>query len=214
MKQLQRGVLISIEGIDGSGKSTLAGNLAQLLHAKNYPSLLTREPGATQLGKELRTILQNKTVPVCAQAEFLLFAADRAQHFTEYIVPNLEANKIIISDRMADSSIVYQGYGRGLSLAMIESINQWVMDKRTPDITLYIRLSPEQALERMQQRNGTLTTFEQEAQQFVTTLVHGFETIFAHAPHVYTLEGTESPETLTTTSFTLVEQWLQTNNLV
>src|SRR5438067_1616217 len=110
-----QGMLITIEGIDGSGKSTLAKNLYQHLIANDVDALLTREPGATPLGKALRTILQEKNVAVCDQAEYLLFAADRAQHFKDTIIPALAKGTVVISDRMADSSLVYQGYGRGLN---------------------------------------------------------------------------------------------------
>src|SRR3972149_5899470 len=124
-------MLITLEGIDGSGKSTLAKKMADTLHNV----VLTKEPGGSALGKKLREILQMQPVPITPIAEFLLFAADRAQHFDEVVIPALEQNKIVISDRMADSSLVYQGYGRGINMENIKLVNKWVMQDITPDIT-------------------------------------------------------------------------------
>ena len=142
MKQsLQSGLLITIEGIDGSGKSTLAKNLTTYLQ-REYETVLTKEPGGSALGKQLRTLLQTQPVPITPLAEYLLFAADRAQHFHEVIIPNLKKGRIIISDRMADSSIVYQGYGRGLDREKIKYVNQWAMQGVQPDITFYVQHYP------------------------------------------------------------------------
>ncbi len=194
MQNLQRGILIAIEGIDGSGKSTLARNLATKLQEKNIPTVLTKEPGDSKLGALVRAIVQKQDVPVCPKAEFLLFAADRAQHFAEIIKPELQEKKIIISDRMADSSIVYQGFGRGLSIDMIKSVNAWAMDGINPDITIYLRISPEQALKRLQTR-AELTAFEAE-QAFMRKVLAGFEELYKNREDVILLDGTESPETL------------------
>src|SRR3990172_1551765 len=128
MNQIQkRGLLITLEGIDGSGKSTLANAIVTALTTLGKHVVLTKEPGGTALRTELRAILQTQKNPVCDKAEFLLFAADRSQHFKELIVPALEQGQIVISDRMADSSLAYQGFGRGLDKEMISSINRWAM---------------------------------------------------------------------------------------
>ena len=161
MKKEKQGLLISVEGIDGAGKSTLTHNVHSLLLQRNYPVLLTKEPGATDLGKKLRAILQERVIPICNKSEYLLFAADRAQHFETVVSPSLEKNMIVISDRMADSSLVYQGYGRGLNIALIEIINQWAMNNIKPHLTMYIRLSKEEAFKRLAQRDR-LSTFEKK----------------------------------------------------
>lgn len=194
MQSLQHGILIAIEGIDGSGKSTLARNLAAMLEQNGFPTILTKEPGDSKLGTLIRAIVQKQEVPVCPKAEFLLFAADRAQHFEELIEPMLKQKKIIISDRMADSSIVYQGYGRGLSIEMIKSVNAWVMNGRNPDLVIYLRISPETAMQRLRTRSE-LTAFEMQA--FQTKILAGFDALYKNATNVIILDGTESPETLT-----------------
>jgi len=194
MQSPQRGILIAIEGIDGSGKSTLAKNLFHALQLQGRPALLTKEPGDSKLGAMIRTIVQKQDVPVCPKAEFLLFAADRAQHFAELIEPQLAEGKVIISDRMADSSIVYQGFGRGLSIDMIKTVNTWVMNGKNPDLVFYLRISPEVAMQRLQTR-AELTAFETQ-QAFTQKILAGFEELYKDRENVIILDGTESPEML------------------
>ncbi len=203
------GVLIAIEGIDGSGKSTLAANLAQELEKAHYPVVLTREPGATPLGKLLRTIVQEKHVSVDSRAEFLLFAADRAQHFTELIIPALQQGKVIICDRMSDSSIVYQGYGRGLDIAFIKTLNSWTMQNVVPALTIYVRVTPETAFERIHARNKKLSSFEQEGVGFAQKLVNGFDELYTNRSDVIILDGTLSPQKLTAQAVNAIRRKLQ-----
>lgn len=195
MQSLKQGILIALEGIDGSGKSTLARNLMAALQAQGLPAVLTKEPGDSKLGALVRTIVQKQDVPICSKAEFLLFAADRAQHFEELIEPMLQEKKIIISDRMADSSIVYQGFGRGLSIEMIKAVNAWVMNGRNPDLVLYLRISPEAAMQRLRTRSE-LTAFEAE-QNFQGKILAGFDELYKNQKNVIILDGTQCPETLT-----------------
>ncbi len=211
MPQLKSGILIAVEGIDGSGKSTLTKDLHQSLLDKHYNVILTKEPGGTPLGNQLRTILQNQEIPLTPKAEYLLFAADRAQHFTTLVIPNLQNNKIIISDRTSDSSLAYQGYGRGLDLAMINTINQWAMNGITPHITIYVKVPVSIALERIQQRKK-LTAFEQHT-EFLERVTHGFETIYTNRNDVIIIDGTQPPKTVTTKALLHVEQWIQKQKL-
>lgn len=193
MKKLNTGLLISIEGIDGSGKSSLAKNVSQKL--SNYPIITTKEPGGTPLGEKIRSILLQTDAVMCAKAEFLLFAASRAEHFEKLVIPALKDGSIVISDRMADSSLVYQGYARGLDIATIDSVNTWAMNDVKPNLTFYLKLSVEKALERIKKRNLALTSFEQE-EAFIHKTLDGFETLFKNQNNVVILDATESPETL------------------
>ena len=183
----KKGMLITIEGIDGSGKSSVAQAVARLLSAHTQV-LLTKEPGATELGKQLRTLLQERTFTVSAQAEFLLFAADRAQHMKELVIPALEAGKIVLSDRMADSSLAYQGYGRGVEHEWITSINTWAMDGYVPDLTLYLKIDYPTAAHRLARRCETATVFEKE-ELFFERVIKGFETMYAEAANVRTIDA-------------------------
>ncbi|TET06194.1 dTMP kinase [Candidatus Dependentiae bacterium] len=208
MKLLRQGILIAIEGVDGSGKSTLARNLYLKFISQNIPTLLTKEPGATSLGKRLRSLLHKKPVALCPKTEYLLFAADRAQHSTEVVMPALQKNKIVISDRMGDSSIIYQGYAQGLDIKMIEIINNWTMNGKFPDLVFYVRLSAAQAIKRIKLRNKKLTSFEKEGKPFTQTLVDGFDWLFKNRSNVICLDGRNSPEIITEQAFNNFSAWI------
>lgn len=213
MRALKQGILIAVEGIDGSGKSTLAHALSAHLRQYNLPVILTKEPGASALGKELRTILQHQKDPLNPIAEYLLFAADRAEHFEKIIIPALTNNCIVISDRMGDSSIAYQGYGRGLDIAMIQNINSWAMQNIQPDVVIYLKLAPEIAQQRIRLRNQALTSFEQEQAAFIERLAHGFDTLFAHRPNVITIDATLSIDELRIQTLQHLMTWIHNNKL-
>lgn len=151
--------------------------------------VFTKEPGGTPLGQALRTILQTQKNMVCDLAEYLLFAADRAQHFVQTIMPTLEQGGWVLADRLADSSLAYQGYGRGLSTEQISATNAWAMQGREPDLTIYVRIDVETAFARIAKRNETLTSFEQEKRAFWQRVIAGYEAIFAQRTNVLVLDG-------------------------
>ena len=192
-KREQKGILITFEGIDGSGKSSAARGLYEDLKDK-YPVVLTREPGATQLGDILRNILQNRTFSMGAQAEYLLFAANRAQHFDEIVLPALEAGTIVISDRMADSSFAYQGFGKGVDPSMIALINDWVMKHREPDATVYLEIDFKAALKRLAHRKEQATVFEREQASFFKRVTEGFEEAFKKRSGILRIDGAQPSE--------------------
>lgn len=209
MPQLTRGILIAIEGIDGSGKSTLAKNLSLSLEQQGFNTALTREPGDSELGKEIRTLVQAQNVPISGHAQYLLFAADRAQHFSERIIPALKENKIIICDRLSDSSLAYQGYGNGLDLEMIKSINAWSMQNIAIDLTIFVRIPVEIALERCGKR-GSLSAYEKK--EFLHKVADGFEEIYKNRSSVIIVDGTESPANLNNHVCYAIEQWIKNKN--
>jgi len=210
MPQLKQGILISVEGIDGSGKSTLTKNLFTIFQENKYTVLLTREPGGTQFGSKIRElIIHSSTTPLCSKTQYLLFAADRAQHFEEIIIPALQSNTLIISDRLADSSLAYQCYGNGLSIDMVTMINQWTMNDIKPDLTLYVRVPVDIALERVVQRNNGITSFEKK--EFLEKVFHGFEMLYKNRTDVILLDGTQPSELLTHQAFKAIATWLENN---
>ncbi|HEB42034.1 MAG TPA: dTMP kinase [Candidatus Dependentiae bacterium] len=213
MLQLKRGVLIAIEGIDGSGKSTLAKNLSRSFTTKQLPTMLTKEPGGTPLGQQLRAIVEESMVSLQPKAEYLLFAADRAQHFSEVIIPQLQKNMLIISDRLADSSSAYQGYGRGLNLTMIQTINAWVMQNRQPDLVIYIKIPVTIALERVKKRKK-LTSFEQEKLSFTQRVAGGFDTLYKDKKNVIIIDGMQSSSIITKQAIQAIETWINQQQLI
>lgn len=202
----QTGMLIVIEGIDGAGKSTLAQGLAQRLKVPGQEIVLTKQPGGSLLGKELRAILQTQPIPITPVAEYLLFAADRAQHIQEVIKPALARGAIVISDRMADSSLAYQGYGRGVDCNQIRTINKWVMQGVQPDIIFYLKISSHKAAQRIQTRTS-LTAFEKEQMTFTEKLIAGFSEIFTQRENVITLDGSLTPDMVTSLAHKAVHKW-------
>lgn len=147
-----RGIFITIEGSDGSGKSTQIKFISNYFADKKREYVLTREPGGTAIGEQIRTlILDRSNSEMNAVAEAFLYAASRAQHVAQIIKPALEQGKIVICDRFLDSSIAYQGYGRGLGES-VEIINKYAVMGCMPDITFLMELNPEVSSSRIEKK--------------------------------------------------------------
>lgn len=150
-------MLISFEGVEGAGKTTQMRLLADRLEAERglRNVLLTREPGDGPLGQELRRLALHppQGVPVDARAELFIMLADRAQHVGLVIAPHLMAGGIVLCDRYADSSVAYQGYGRGLDTAHIQSLNAFATQGLAPDLTVLLDLDPALGLARQHERS-------------------------------------------------------------
>ena len=183
--------LITFEGIEGAGKTTLAQHLAEWLHAQGIPVRLTREPGGSTLGTHLRPILLHE--PLDAWAELFLFLADRRQHTLQIILPALEQGVWVLCDRYADSTLVYQGYGRGLDTELIRRLNAIATNNLTPDLTVLIDLPVEGALARANAPNR----FEAETQAFHERIRAGYLEVAHAEPHRFlVLDGRQPLETL------------------
>ncbi len=142
-------LFITFEGGEGCGKSTQAKALYRKLCQQGIPVVLTHEPGGTTLGNEIRKLLKRKQESsISPQAELLLFAASRVQLVAEVICPALEEGKVVICDRFAHSTLVYQGYGRGLDLTTVEMVNNLAVQNLNPDTVIFLDISPEQGLAR------------------------------------------------------------------
>jgi len=141
------GLFIAFEGGEGAGKTTQSLLLAERLAEMQTPHLLVREPGGTELGEYLRDYLKSER-PLSPEAELLLFEAARKELVTTQIVPALEAGQVVIADRFFGSTVAYQGYGRGLDLGVIESLNAFAAGHAMPDLTILLDLSPEAGISR------------------------------------------------------------------
>ncbi|MBI5931945.1 MAG: dTMP kinase [Chloroflexi bacterium] len=144
-------MFITFEGLDGSGKTTQIQLLAGALREQGYTVTQTREPGGTDIGDQIREVLHTlKNEGMHARTELLLYTASRAQLVAEVIRPRLAADEIILSDRYIDSTLAYQGYGRGLDLDALRLILDFATEGLKPDLTVYLDISPEGGLERRQ----------------------------------------------------------------
>jgi dTMP kinase len=151
---MTRGRLITFEGIDGCGKTTQLRMLERVLTSRGVSYVSTREPGGTPLGTTIRAALLNVSrSSVEPLAELLLYAADRAQHVREVVSPALEAGRVVLSDRYADATTAYQGYGRGFDLKLVEELNQLATSGLKPDLTLLFDLEVSVGLSRVQRRS-------------------------------------------------------------
>ncbi len=191
------GFFITLEGGEGAGKSTQQRILADRLTARGYTCVCTREPGGTALGQRLRSLLlHEQELTVSATAELLLYAADRAEHVTQVIQPALRNGSVVISDRFMDSMTVYQGYGRGLNLNMIEQLNQLAVQGIPPDLTVWLDIPFEVGLERVQARRaaagviGAFDRMEDRQQQFHRRLWQGFQLLASQDPdRIHRIDG-------------------------
>lgn len=146
-------MFITLEGIEGSGKTTQVRTIAQWLKAAGREPLTTREPGGTPIGGQIRSVLLNPdNRELAPTAELLLYVADRVQHLETVVRPALAAGRVVVCDRYVDATLVYQGYARGLDLAMIRQLHRLVCHGLRPDLTLLLDLNPEAGLARAWRR--------------------------------------------------------------
>lgn len=188
------GFFISLEGPEGSGKTTQARALEKALQEQGYPVRLVREPGATALGEEIRQVLLRKGREMVYLAELLLYQAARAQNTRENIIPFLQEGGIVISDRYADSSVAYQGYGRGLPRCEIERINNMVCYGVQPDLTILLDLDPRLGLARGNREE--FDRLEQENLEFHRRVREGYLILSRERDNYLLLPATEEPEIL------------------
>jgi len=174
---MKKGFFLSLEGPEGAGKTSLARRLAKWFRERGAEVVVTREPGGTPVGQRVRELLLS--TPMEAETEFLLYLADRAEHTRRIIRPALLAGQVVISDRWADSSYAYQGYGRGLSLPWLRAATEGATGGLTPDLTLLLDLDPEAGLARVR---GERDRLEAEDLAFHRRVREGFLTLAAAEP--------------------------------
>ncbi len=188
------GMFITFEGGDGSGKSTQIRLLDEWCRKAGYDTLLTREPGGTQLGASIRALLLHGE-HVAPKAEALLYAADRAHHIETLVRPALSAGRIVLQDRYIDSSIAYQGAGRVLDPNDIERISQWATDELTPDLVVVLDLDPRISKQRLTTRDTAPDRLEAESLAFHDAVRQQFLERAQRNPERYIIiDATQTPE--------------------
>lgn len=197
---MARGRFITFEGGEGCGKSTQVVRLAAALEERGLKVLLTREPGGTRLSELIRTLLKDEAEdPPVDRAELLLFLAARAQLVRNVIAPALEAGTWVISDRFSDSTVAYQGYGRGLPVDFVRQANDFACEGLRPDLTFLLDLDPATAERRMRGREAATNTsadrIERAGSGFHARLRKGFlELAAADAPRFSVVDASKSPD--------------------
>ena len=193
---LGRGLLVTFEGGEGSGKSTQSELLALRLEAGRWPIFRLREPGGTPLGEELRRLLLHHRAERSPEAELLLFLAARAELVRSVILPALAANAIVICDRFSDSTLSYQGFGRGLDIEQLTTLNRWATGGLTPDLTVLFDLPVAVGRRRNQTEDYA---FEREDDAFHERVRQGYLELARKEPERWlVLDGTQLPHELAT----------------
>ncbi|MEQ1628934.1 MAG: dTMP kinase [Gallionella sp.] len=193
---------ISFEGMDGAGKSTHLNWFAEQLKARGHEVIVTREPGGTPLGEQLREILLHQKMSMDTEA-LLMFAA-RAEHIAQVIKPALQAGKWVISDRYTDASFAYQGAGRGMDWQKLQQLEQWVHADLQPDLTLFFDVPVEVARQRLS-NNVMLDKFEQEQGDFFERVRSGYHRRVKEQPQRYAvIDAAQSLEQVTAQLVSLI----------
>ncbi|MDO9100698.1 MAG: dTMP kinase [Candidatus Nitrotoga sp.] len=189
---MNKAKFITFEGIDGAGKSTHLTWFAETLRKRGNEVLVTREPGGTPVGENLRDILLNQTMH--AETEAMLMFAARLEHIEQVIKPALQRGIWVVSDRFSDASFAYQGGGRGMNVAKLEQLECWVHENFQPDLTLLFDLPVEVARQRLS-KNITLDRFEQEKDSFFEKVRQAYlERRKKHPDRFVLINAAQSPE--------------------
>ena len=169
-----RGLFITVEGPDGSGKSTQVASIKKFFEDRGMDVVLSREPGGTVIGERIRSIILDKDLKeMDPMTEAMLYAASRSQHVAQVIAPALEEGKVVVCDRFVDSSLAYQGYGRGLG-EPVAVINSYAVRGYMPDMTFLMKIDPEAGIHRIERSRAEQDRLEQEKLAFHQRVYEGF----------------------------------------
>lgn len=213
---MKRGYFITFEGGEGAGKSMQVEILASHLHEENLPLVVTREPGGTRIGEQIRAITHNaENVDLDAVTEAYLMAAARAQHVEQVIYPSLEAGKIVVCDRFVDSSIAYQGYGRKIGAEKIAALNQLAVNGAIPDLTIFLDLPLQEGLRRRHKSIKTVDRLDVQQQDFYERVYQGYMELVKKDKNRYVVvDASRSIEDVGEEVWKAVKQRLQQHDLL
>jgi dTMP kinase len=203
------GRLITIEGIDGAGKTTLARGLERALAERGIDVRLLREPGGVATSERLRTLVKDPELQIGPRAEALLYAAARAQLVDEALTPLLAAGTWVLLDRFVDSSLAYQGAGRGLGLTPVRQINEFATAGLQPDRTLLLTIEPELGRRRSRARRELVDRLEGEQDDFFHRIAEAYASLAASDPQrIRLLDATQAPDAVLTAAVAALEDLL------
>jgi len=200
------GLFITFEGGEGSGKTTQALRLSHMLTADGYDVLHTREPGGTSVAERLRDVLlHHSDEAIAPETEALLILAARRQHVDQIIRPALSRGTVVICDRFSDSTLAYQGYGRGLDLTVLRRINGWVTGGLTPHLTLFFDIPVALGLQRRHGHTGGQNRLDHETHRFHSKVRAGFRALAEREPRrIKVVDARQSVDSVSTVVTTLV----------
>lgn len=203
------GLFIALEGPDGSGKSTITKLLEDYLKDKNINHIVTREPGGTLIGEDIRDlILDTKNTAMSPETEALLYAASRGQHVHEKIVPAIKEGKVVLCDRFILSSLAYQGVGRGLGIEKVKAINDFAIKDVYPDLILFFHIDPEVTLKRKTSKNNA-DRLEKEGNDFHNRVYNGYmELIKMYPKNIKIIDATKPIQEVLNQSIKEIEELL------
>lgn len=214
-----RGCFITFEGPDGAGKTTQIELLGQCLEKLGRTITYTREPGGTRISEEIRKLLLNpENMEMADRTEALLYAAARAQHVEELIKPSLAEGKIVLCDRFSDSTLAYQGYGRGINLGLLEMLNGLAVSDLVPDLTIILDINPIQGLARISEKRAANSgegkdRIEQENTDFHLRVREGFLQLAKKDPDRYkVVDAGQNKDVVHEKIFGLVKEVLENAN--
>lgn len=183
---MSKGCMIVCDGGNGAGKSSVLKEIENHLKHKQIDFVMTREPGGTVIGEKIREILLDKdTTEMFDITELMLFAAARAQHVREKIIPAIKAGKVVVSDRFDSATFSFQHYGRGLPLELIKNLNNIALDGFKPDMTIILDIDPQMGLERVISRGSNLDRMEIANLEFLTRARNGYLEQAKFEPHLF-----------------------------
>jgi dTMP kinase len=203
---MNKGFFISVEGTDGSGKSTQIKLIEEFFINLKYDIVMVREPGGTTIGEKIREILLDKeNSEMTEETEMYLYAASRAQLVKKVIIPSVNSGKIVICDRFVDSSLVYQGIGRGIGINSVLEVNKLAISNTMPDLTIFIEVDPTIALNRRSVETG-FDRLEMEGVEFQNKIFNGYkELAVKFNERIKIIDGTKPVEEV----FDSVKFWLE-----
>ncbi len=202
---MKKGLFITFEGPDGSGKTTVSSYVVKQLTELGYDIVHTREPGGVDIAEQIRhVILDPKNTKMDVKTEVLLYAASRRQHLIEKILPALSEGKIVLCDRFVDSSLAYQGVGRGVGFDEVYTVNRFAIDDHMPDLTVYLDLDAQAGLDRIAKRKF-LDRLDQEKVTFHEKVVEGYrEVLKRFKARIVVIDANQAIETVQKEAFEAV----------
>ncbi|MGM0831073.1 MAG: dTMP kinase [Bacillota bacterium] len=208
---MSKGLFITVEGPEGAGKSTILTKIYNRLLQEGFDVIQTREPGGISIAEQIREVILNtKNTEMDKRTEALLYAAARRQHLVEKVIPALAEGKIVICDRFIDSSLAYQGNARGIGMEEVMNINQFAIEDKMPDLTLYFDIDPEEGLKRIAKHNGReVNRLDLESVDFHTRVREGYQKLMKQYPdRIQVIDASRSKEAVFADAYGVVNDYL------